>query len=285
MIDLHCHSTFSDGEFSPVQLLEMAAAIGLSALALTDHDTVAGLPSLLAAESGTVTAVPGVEVSAMFGSDTLHILGLFVDWRCPELNRFLEPIRSSREERNRKIVRRLRNLGCDVTEEDVRARAGEDVVGRPHIAQSLVAAGCCESIPEAFEVYLGVRGKAYYKRFRPSAESAVRTVHAAGGLAVWAHPVAARDHAESTLRQRLRSLRDAGLDGIESHYSEHTEEQTRFVSRLADEAGLLLSGGSDFHGAPMPGIELGRGRGNLAVPDQFLDRMRNKIAAETTRAP
>lgn len=282
MIDLHSHSTFSDGELSPAELLALARKRGLRALALTDHDTTQGLAEFEHAENDGVVRVPGVEVSAMLGTDTIHIVGLFIRPDTKTLQNLLQKIRSSRDERNSKILRRLRFLGCPVDEPLLRACAGQGVMGRPHIARGLVAAGTCSSIREAFSAYLGCGGKAYVKRFRPSVQTAIEAVHAAGGVAVWAHPVGGRDLSESVLRARLQSLGDCGLDAVESQYSDHSPEQRQTVETLAGKAGLLLSGGSDFHGETMPGIDLGVGRGDLNVPDQLLPLLRaraEKIAA------
>ncbi|MFW5893506.1 MAG: PHP domain-containing protein [Verrucomicrobiota bacterium] len=282
MIDLHSHSTFSDGELSPGELLALAGKRGLRALALTDHDTTEGLAELERAKIDGVERVPGVEVSAMLGADTIHVVGLFIRPNTEILQNLLHKIRSSRDERNSKILRRLRFLGCPVDEPQLRACAGHGVMGRPHIARSLVAAGACSSIREAFNNFLGCRGKAYVKRYRPSVQTAIEAIHTAGGVAVWAHPVGGRDLSESVLRARLQSLRDCGLDAVESHYSDHSPEQRRTVEALAGDAGLLLSGGSDFHGETMPGIDLAVGRGDLNVPDQFLLHLRaraHEIAA------
>lgn len=285
MIDLHCHSTFSDGELSPGELLALARKRGLRALALTDHDTTEGLTDFDRAKIDGVECVPGVEVSAMLGTDTLHVVGLFIRSDTKTLQDLLQKIRSSRDERNTKILRRLQFLGCPVDEPQLRACAGDGVMGRPHIARSLVAAGACSSIREAFNTYLGCQGKAYVKRYRPSVQTAIEAIHAAGGVAVWAHPVGGRDLSESVLRARMHSLRDSGLDAVESQYSDHSLEQRQTVEKLARDAGLLLSGGSDFHGETMPGIELAVGRGDLNVPDEFLPRLRTRaqeIAAAQT---
>ena len=283
MIDLHCHSTFSDGELSPSELLVLASKRRLHALALTDHDTTEGLPEFTAAENFGVVPVLGVEISALLGSDTLHVVGLFIDPDTRALEDLLVRIRTSRAERNTKIMRRLRFLGCPLNEESVRERAGAGVMGRPHIARALVEGGFCSTMRNAFDRYLGSQGRAYVKRFRPSTQTAIQAIHAAGGVAAWAHPVGGRDLPASVLHARLQALKEQGLDAVEGQYSDHNLEQRQLLRELANRVGLLTSGGSDFHGGTMPGIDLGVGRGDLAVPDDLLPPLRDRAAVHASR--
>lgn len=276
MIDLHCHSSVSDGELPPEALPDLAVERGLSALALTDHDTTDGIPPFMAAARGRLETIPGVEVSTLLGRETLHIVGLFIDPACAPLQAMLAAIRASREDRNTKIIRRLRHLGCAITEERVQEIAGNGVTGRPHIAAAMIETGYCENHEAAFRDYLGGGGKAYVKRYRPSAGDTISAIHQAGGVTVWAHPMGGRALGKTVLDSRLRALKQDGLDAVEADYSDHTPEQRERVRRFAKTCGLLTSGGSDFHGKTMPGIDLGIGRGDLAVPDAFLPPLRDR---------
>lgn len=278
MIDLHTHSTFSDGSLTPTQLVDRAVARGLTALALTDHDTADGIPEFLeAASARNLAAIPGVELACVHGTGHLHLVGLFIRRECGELSELLERIRSSRTERNQAMIRRLVARGCPITEEQVAAEAGPDgVTGRPHIAAALVASGVCSDRQEAFGRFLSSGKPGYARRYRPSASRAIRAIQAAGGVAIWAHPLAGRPRTETGFRLTVESLGEIGLDGIEVHYSEFTPEQTALAVRVAGEAGLLASGGSDFHGETFPTIDLGVGYGELAVPDAVMPALRER---------
>jgi predicted metal-dependent phosphoesterase TrpH len=261
MIDLHTHSTASDGTLAPGELVAEAGRAGLSAIALTDHDTVAGVEEFMAAAT-TVRprAIPGVEIACSWYGGTLHVVGLFVDHTHVPLLRLLERIRCDRATRNERILARLAGLNCPVQLAEVVAVAGEGVVGRPHIAEALVRRGHCRDAKDAFARLLGEGQPAYVRRFLPLPEAAIAAIHAAGGVAVWAHPVGMKDLPPAKVRQVAVHLRDLGLDAVEVFYSEYTREQEESVRRIA----------RDFHGANSPGIQLGRGRGGLAVPDGFV---------------
>ncbi len=268
MIDLHLHSTASDGTLPPSSLVQEAARLGLAAAALTDHDTIAGLDEFLAAAAGTgVRAVPGVELSCSWYSGTMHILGLFIDPRSPELEALLREVRTSRDRRNAAMLARIRHLGIELPEGAVRGDAADPVIGRPHIARALVEHGHCRDFPDAFDRFLGSGRPAYIRRRLPLPDAVIRVIHAAGGVAVWAHPLAQLRRSAAKLRQTARVLRDAGLDAMETYYADYSPEETKLACAVAAQLGLLESGGSDFHGAHSPGILMGTGRGGLAVPD------------------
>lgn len=281
MIDLHTHSTFSDGSLTPEQLVAEAERVGLTAIALTDHDTTAGLSRFLAAaERSRVRGVSGVEISAEFHPGTLHMLGYFVDPAYAPLEESLRWIREGRELRNAQILEKLQKLGMNITWEEVKSYAGEDIVGRPHFAQALQARGYVKSKDEAFERFLG-KGKAAYvdrRRFAPA--DCIRLIREAGGVAVLAHPFTLGLNPEET-RALIRNLRDAGLEGMEVYYSEHTTDMVKMYETMAGELGLVVTGGSDFHGALAPDILLGRGFGNLAVPDSVLERLDARLQVRT----
>ena len=273
MIDLHCHSTFSDGSLTPEQLAAEAAKIGLAALALTDHDTVAGLPRFLAAAAGTsVRAVPGVELSVDCSSGVMHMLGYWMDTANPELIRQMEWIRNGREMRNQGMLEKLNALGFAMTRDEVQALAGEDVVGRPHFGQVMIQKGYAKDKNEVFDKWLGDGKPAYVDRPRLTAAAAVAVIRQAGGVAVLAHPFTLRVSRDA-LASLFFELAAAGLAGVECYYSEHSAELTKEFLAMARQANLVPTGGSDFHGEVSPGIRLGVGFGGLNVPDDVLAQL------------
>jgi len=274
VIDLHVHSTFSDGSLTPEELVDRAREIGLTAIALTDHDSVDGVPRFLAAcGGGPPEGIPGVEISAQVARGTLHILGYFIDPGDAKLARMLNRIRDGRGERNREIVARLNALGLTVKWEEVRAFAGEEVVGRPHFAQALLARGYVRSKDEAFEKYLAKGRPAYADRFRLPPAECIALIADAGGVPVLSHPFT-MELGPKQLRAFTSSLKDAGLQGVEVYYSEHSASQQAEYLRLAAELDLVATGGSDFHGEANPAVKLGRGFGSLQVPEEAIEELR-----------
>jgi predicted metal-dependent phosphoesterase TrpH len=273
-IDLHLHTTHSDGSLSPAEVLRLAHRAGVTALAITDHDIVSGIPEAITAgaELG-IEIIPGVEISSRVGNSELHILGYCLRWQDPELNRRMAALRESRHNRNPQIIERLRALGLDVTYEEVRALAGTDSVGRPHIARLLMDKQYVTSAKDAFDRYLSEGRPAYVARELPTPADAVSWIRAAGGVAVLAHPTWAKVSGEG-LNTLLTTLKGDGLGGIEVHYSTHTKRQTTEYLDLAKRLDLLVTGGSDFHGITKPDIEVGIGRGDLKVPRQLLDPLK-----------
>ena len=273
MIDLHCHSTFSDGSLTPEQLIDEAAKIGLAALALTDHDTTAGLPRFLAAAANTaVRAVPGVELSVDCSSGVMHMLGYWMDVANPELVRQMAWIRDGREMRNRTMLEKLNALGFAMTWDEVQGFAGEDVVGRPHFAQVMLQKGYAKDKNEAFDKWLGDGKPGYADRPRLTAETAVALIRQAGGVAVLAHPFSLRI-GKDAMASLFIELAAAGLAGVECYYSEHSADLTKEYLAMAKQANLVPTGGSDFHGEVSPGIHLGTGFGGLNVPDEVLAQL------------
>ena len=273
-IDLHLHTTHSDGSLSPAEVLRLAHKAGVTALAITDHDIVSGIPEALeaGAELG-IEIVPGVEISSRVGSTELHILGYCLRWQDLELNQRLARLRESRHSRNPQIIEQLRSLGLDVTYEEVRALAGTDSVGRPHIARLLMDKHYATSAKDAFDRYLAEGRPAYVARELPAPAEAIAWIRAAGGVAVLAHPTWAKVSGDG-LNKLLTTLKAEGLGGIEVHYSTHTKRQTAEYLDLAKRLNLLMTGGSDFHGITKPDIEVGTGQGDLRVPQQLLDPLK-----------
>ncbi|MGC4096584.1 MAG: PHP domain-containing protein [Nitrospira sp.] len=273
-IDLHLHTTHSDGSCSTAEVMTFAKQAGLTALAITDHDIVDGIPEATAMgkELG-IEVVPGVEISSRLGESELHILGYFLNWTDPQLAQRLKTLRDSRHLRNPKIVQRLNELGIPITYEEVRALAGTESVGRPHIARLLMEKKFVTSAKEAFDRYLATGRPAFVDRELPEPAEAVRWIREAGGVPVLAHPTWVRTSADG-LRVLVRDLKAAGLGGMEVHYSTHTPSQTTEYLDLAKQCDLLVTGGSDFHGVTKPDIEVGIGRGQLKVSGKLLDPLR-----------
>lgn len=280
MIDLHTHSIFSDGSRSPADLAREAGRIGLTALALTDHDSTAGLPEFMeacrAARNGPL-GIPGVEISAEVDSGTMHILGYFMDCGHAALQSALAQIRDGRHIRNRKIVERLRALGMDLTLEEIAGHAGDEIVGRPHFAGAMIAKGYVASKQEAFDSYLAKGRPAYVDRFRFSPEDSIRTIARAGGVPVLAHPQTLGLNPRA-LRTLVGRLREMGLQGLEAYYSEHGPDAVKQYVNLARRLDLVVTGGSDYHGAMNPAIGLGVGFGSLRVPDELVEPLRARAA-------
>jgi predicted metal-dependent phosphoesterase TrpH len=270
-IDLHTHTTASDGSFAPAEVVKMAEEAGLVAVAITDHDTTAGVAEAQAAgEELAVEVVPGVELSvdhARLGS--LHILGYWIQPGHPDLASRLEDIRGGRGRRNEKILARLAELDCPLELAEIQQIAGGEVIGRPHLAQAMVQRGYVKTTQEAFDSYLA-RGKpAYMERERMSPEEAVDRIRRAGGVAVWAHPgLIGLD--ESELEKEILALVSAGLSGVECHYTEHSPQTTELLLKLCRRHNLAPTGGSDFHGAAKPAVKLGA----LQVPADLLEGLR-----------
>jgi len=278
MIDLHVHSTFSDGTMTPEELIDEAEALSISALALTDHDSTNGVERFVAAAEGrNVQAISGVEISAEFKPGTLHMLGYFVDHTDKSLNDHLEWIRTGRETRNKEILHRLVELGFHLTWKEVASYAGEDVIGRPHFARALIEHGYVKDTQEAFDRYLA-RGKpGYAERRRLAPEDCIELIRQAGGLPVLAHAFTL-GLKKLELRKLLNFLRDVGLEGLEVYYSEHTPEMQRTYAKLARDYGLVPTGGTDYHGAASPDLKLGSGFGNLNISHAVVDAMEARRA-------
>lgn len=342
-IDLHVHSNFSDGTCTPSEIVFLAADLGLSAIALTDHDTVSGVAEAVSAayavntayagitteagsaayavstseagsaayavstaeagsaaytvstaEAGSTSAgneserrepeeqiavIPGAEITAGYQGRDIHILGLYIDYKNQELIEGLAQAVRSRDLRNEKMAENLRRAGIPVTIEALREMEPETVITRAHFARFLTTRGYTRSNQEAFDRYLGSDTPYYVKRDYMEPETAIRLIHRAGGLAVLAHPLIYRYSLENT-EALIAKLKHLGLDGLEVFYSSNTGFDEGYLRRFANRYGLLMTGGSDFHGSNKPNLEIGTGRGNLKVPESLLAPMRDELSGK-----
>ncbi len=272
-IDLHTHTTASDGSMTPTELIRHAFDKGLAAVAVTDHDTVSGVAQAL--EEGDrlgIEVIAGVEISVDFSTE-MHLLGYFLDGHCEPILKTLEELRERREERNPRIVNKLNELGFDITMEEVNGNAGGGNTGRPHIARVMIEKGYVKSMDEAFEKYLGAGRPAYFKKDKLLPREGIAEITRSGGIPVLAHPFFI-GLPYGQLDQLVGVLAGYGLKGIEAYYSWHTEEQTSSLLRIARKHGLLVTGGSDFHGSFKPDIEIGTGTGSLKVPYSLLEALK-----------
>lgn len=277
IIDLHAHSTASDGTLTPRELAAEAKKAGLSACAITDHDTVAGVSRFLAAcDEVGVEGVPGVEISTKYSGE-MHIVGLYVDYENEDFLDKLYKLEHSREIRNKKMIERCCSLGYEISEDEVLAYADTECggsMGRPHFANVFISKGYAKDKDEAFDKYLGKGKCCYVERELYTPEETIKLIKAAGGTAILAHPIyISRDREK--LKEIISELKEYGLDGVECRYWEYDDEYTQMITELTEKLGLLKSGGSDFHGDIKPGLKLGCGMGNLCVPYEYLEEIKN----------
>ncbi|HEX8552382.1 MAG TPA: PHP domain-containing protein [Abditibacteriaceae bacterium] len=275
MIDLHAHTTASDGSVSPHDLVKMASERGLDALGITDHDTLFGWDDALAAGARYgVEIVPGVELSTSYELGRFHVLGYYVSAASP-LATVLERLQAARADRNGEIYQNLRSLGVGVEESAVRALAGPNgLVGRPHFARAMMEAGHVASVQQAFDDYLADGKPGYATKSVLTPRDAIRFIHDAGGVAIWAHPPLGRKHSYEELEERVTELKGWGLDGLEIYYSRYTAEDSEWARAMVEKFGMLGTGGSDYHGVSKPDIELGRVQDDLTVPNDVLIQLK-----------
>jgi hypothetical protein len=273
-VDLHCHSTASDGTLPPAEVVRLATRGGLSALALTDHDTIGGVAEAAAeAEKTGIDFLPGIEISAEYPHPgTLHLLGYGVNPGSAILRDLTATLLESRDNRNPRIVAKLRELGVAITMEEVEAEAGGKVIGRPHIAAILLRKGYVSSIKQAFDKYLAPGGLAYFDKERLTPSRAIGMIRESGGLPVLAHPFQLRTENDAQLDRVVKDLVDLGLAGVEIFHSDHDAAWIEKCTKLADRYDLVKTGGSDFHGTNKKDIELGLARGRR-IPRELFDAL------------
>jgi predicted metal-dependent phosphoesterase TrpH len=281
LIDLHTHSTASDGSMEPDELVKYAKSCGLAAIALTDHDTVEGIKE--AYEEGLridFEVIPGLEISVDFEPE-MHILGYFIGNSYLDIEDILIYLRKSREERNPKIIKKLNDMGFDINMGEVSKAAIRGVVGRAHIAKVLVDKGYVGSVGEAFDKLLSSGRPAFVKRDKFTPEQGINEIIKAGGIPVLAHPIYL-DRSYAELDRLLFELKIIGLKGIEAYYVDNRPEDTESLVKLAHKHGLLITGGSDFHGTFKSDIQIGVGYGNLNIPYELLEKLKEVSVQQNT---
>lgn len=265
-VDLHLHTTASDGSLNPRRLVELAATLGITVIAVSDHDTVNGIDEALATgKSLGVEVIPAIELSSKYNSRDVHILGFFIGYKNEQLLASLKHLRDARFERAKKIINCLQGLGLDISMDEIKTAAGPTSVGRPHIARILLAKGYVSSFGDAFTKYLKNGAPCYFEKFVYSTKEAISLIHKSGGIAVFAHPGLAK------LDEHIPELVEMGLDGIEAYHSEHTPEMTERYKAIAKDYGLIITGGSDCHGeSSSRGLRMG----TVYVPDEVAEGLK-----------
>lgn len=276
-VDLHTHSTYSDGIFIPKELIAYAKEKGLSAIALTDHDTVAGVSEAIGygAEYG-IEVIPGIEVSTEYEDTEIHIVGLFIDVNNKELLSALDNFRLGRQNRNKEMVDKLNAIGVNINYNDVLANAGGGVITRAHIAQEIIKKGYALSNNEVFDRYIGKNKPAYVKRKVMPWQDTISLIVKSGGIAVLAHPLLYK-LSDKRLEMIVSQLSAKGLGAIEAYYSTHSPRDVKYIKELALKNRLKLSGGSDFHGTNKPKLDLATGYGNLQVPYDIIEELKKGV--------
>ena len=283
-IDLHTHTTHSDGSATPEELIALASAKRARAVAITDHDTVSAIGQARAAAIRTgIEFVAGIEISAEYSPGTMHILGYCIDDESSALALKLHELVQAREKRNPQIASRLQALGFDISYDEVVAVAGNQVVGRPHFARLMIEKGYVANVQEAFDRFLKKDADAYVEKARLSPVESIALIHQAGGVAVLAHPYQLKLSSYEDVDQLVGELADLGLDGIEAVYSRHSPSQRTAYSEIALRHRLLVTGGSDYHGSYKPDIDIVTGLGDLEVPYELLEALKARAAARGRR--
>ena len=283
-VDLHLHSLYSDGSSTPAELAELAARRKLTAISLTDHDTVDGIAEILThGRTLGITVLPGLELSATHRELSLHILGYGIDHTSSELKKWLEPLQRSRQERNEKIIAKMRQMGLDVHVDELQVISPCGQTGRPHIARLLLNKGIVDSMGQAFHQYLRRGAPAWFTRFAYSAAESIDMIHRAGGLAVLAHP-GQLDPENKILPLLISELVERGLDGLEVHYPAHPPEVQRRLLTLARKYTLVVTGGSDYHGKNRNMSVMAGEGSSFCPPDTILVALEERMALPAGKA-
>lgn len=277
MIDLHVHSTASDGTCSPSELVTLAKESGLEAFALTDHDSIDGIKeALVAGEKIGLEVIPGVELSCNYNEEEIHIVGLYIDYEDPEFVEHLKNFQDLRDNRNIKMAERLCEEGFDITADALHEMFPDAVITRAHVAKYLVATGQVKELSIVFDKYIGNGCKCFVDRPKVHPADAIKMIHLIGGVAILAHPCLCKMDRKEVYAM-IEELSLAGLDGIEAIYSCNMGSDEKDFTELAQIHGLFISGGSDFHGSNKPYIKLGVGKGNMFVPYDILTHIKSIV--------
>jgi len=283
-IDLHIHSTYSDGTLTPSLLVQLAKKMGIRAISLTDHDTTEGVEEIIkCGNSYGIEILSGVELSAHIDASSVHILGYGIQYNDPLLLDRLASIQKARDTRNQKIITRLNELGIKTTKEDVHKFSKTGQTGRPHFAQFLIEKKVVNSFDNAFDIYLGQNGSAYVPRKILFAEDAIRYIIDAGGLPVLAHPATINCTLYS-IPELIEKLKDFGLSGVEVYYPTHSKKTRKTLLEIIRKYDLIATGGSDFHGHRSAEKTIGRTGKNLRLPYEVLEKIKNRLSSAKTAA-
>jgi 3',5'-nucleoside bisphosphate phosphatase len=275
-VDLHLHTTASDGVKTPSEIVRYAKGKGLQAIAITDHDTIEGLEEGLSeGEKIGFEVVPGVEISAEHSPGSMHLLGYFLDIHHAHLRDKLNYLQKARAERNPKIIENLNRLGIRINYEEVVKASGGGQIGRPHFAQVLIEKGYVRSFQEAFERFLKKGASAYVDKVRFKPKEAISFIREAGGVAVLAHPKTLGVNESSSLERIVLGLMEEGLKGIEVLYPEHSPLEVAQFKALAERHSLLITGGTDYHGIDKDALDIGVGRGEMRLPYSLVEGLKS----------
>ncbi len=282
-VDLHIHTTASDGTLTPAEVVRYSKEKGLLAIAITDHDTIEGLKDAL--DEGSKLAlevIPGVELSVECPHGSMHLLGYYIESESKELAKSLHILQQARKERNEKMVAKLRDLGIMIDLKEMKRGTEDGQIGRLHFAYTLVKKGYAQNIQDAFDKYLYKGGPAYVEKYKYSAQDAIKLIHQAKGIAVLAHPFTLNKLARDKLTCYIGSLSELGLDGIEVYYPEHSKEQMELYLDIAEKYKLVVTGGSDFHGLTKEGVDIGKGYGCNVITYAMVEKIkaRRKICSK-----
>lgn len=275
LIDLHVHSNISDGTLTPAEVATLAKNNGLTAIALTDHDTIDGVQECMAAaQMLDLEVVPGIELSANYHGKEIHILGYYINCDHPTLSGTLTTLIEDRHARNIEMLEKLRQAGCEIALSDLSSNQDGEVLTRAHFARALMQKGYIGSIEEAFEKYIGAGQIAYVPKHSLEYTECIDLIHNAGGICVLAHPMIYK-FTDRSIKDVILDLKQHGLNGVEVIYPKHSAEETQMLTDLCHEQNLCITGGSDFHGMNKPNLSLGSGYGDLQVPYALLETLKS----------
>lgn len=269
--DLHIHTTYSDGSFTPAEIIDKAVERGFNTIAISDHDTLEGIkPALDYTADIDIEVIPAIEFSTFRGKAEIHVLGYFIDYKDENLKDKVKKIYDARKLRAKKMVNLLNKEGVKITFAEVREVAGDDYIGRPHLAQTMVKKGYIDKIGDAFtEQYIGNGGRAYVKKYKISPEEAIDLILESGGIPVLAHPIFI-NHGKPLREDDIKELKENGLLGVEVYHSKQTAEDSKYYKNIAKKLDLLITGGSDFHGENSPGVDLG----DIRLEDKYVEKLK-----------